>query len=145
MTTSMVRGEHQPFDADQKARALEAEQSDGRVIFLCPSAERFLIQLQREKKFVIDGQIVEQEQKLVQFQDHTYITEDAETIAQIRKHPAYKHGRIIELKKLAEDAKKKRVEGVLSQLEDPNVREAVVAALGVGRANVPTVKDDRKK
>lgn len=145
MTTSMVRGEHQPFDADAKAKSLEGEQVGDRVIFLCPSAERFLIQLQREKKFVIDGQIVEQEQKLVQFTDHTYITEDQETIAAIRKHQAYKRGTIIELKKLADEAKKKRVDGVLAQLDDPNVREAVVAALGVGKASVPTVKDDRKK
>lgn len=145
MTTSMVRGEHQPFDADAKAQSLAGEQVGDRVIFLCPSAERFLIQLTRAKKFVIDGQVIDQEQKLCQFTDHTYITEDPETIEQIRKHKAYRTGTIIELKKLADEAKKKRVDSVLAQLEDPNVREAVTAALGVGKASVPTVKDDRKK
>lgn len=146
--TQTVRGEHREFDAQEvSGRFKDVKQDESRVIFIWPAAERGLIQLVKAKKFVINNEVIDQEQRICQFREHTYISEDPEEIALIRKHRAYKSGVIKELKQVAEAAKEKRVNDVLAQLDDPNVKAAVAERLGVGRANVPTVKaeEPRKK
>lgn len=145
MQAQVARGEHQGFDAAEVTKRHEGGAIDGKVIFICPTAERLLIQLVRAKKLVIDNQVVDQEQQVVQFQEYTYISSDPDEIAKIRKHKAYTQGTIKELAQVANQAREKRVSDVLAQLEDPAIKAAVSERLGLGKSNVPTVKDTSSK
>ena len=146
MSDVKTRGEHQQFDAAELVgRFKNEEQQAKRVIFISPKAEQFLIQLRKQKKTVINGEVVEEEQIVARFQDHTFITDDDDTIRRVRKHKAYKAGKIVELGQLATAAKKKRVNDLVKQLQDPEIAAEVKAALEVGAAHVPTVKQKAKQ
>lgn len=145
MTTQNVQGEHQPFDAQRVTDRFKDTPLEGKVVFICPNAEQFLIQIVRAKTFVVDNRVVDQEQRVVQFHDHTYISDDPVEIDLIRKHRAYQRGKIRELGQIAKQAKERKVQDVLAQLSDPNVRDAVTRALEQGRASVPSVEGQKRK
>jgi hypothetical protein len=141
-----TRGEHQAFDANEVVGRFEGTPLSGRWVFIAPKAERLLLQLTKAKKVVIDNQVVEQEQEIARFQDHTFITDDEGVARKIRAKKAFKLGRIIELAELAAKAKDKRVNDLAKQLEaDPALAEAVSKRLSLGKAAVPTVRSKESK
>lgn len=142
-----TRGEHREFDANEVVGRFSNDQVlAGRWVFIAPKAERLLLQLVKAKKTVIDNQVVDQEQEIAQFQDHTFITEDEGVARKIRAKKAFKAGRIIELAELAKKAKSKRVDDLAKQLEaDPALAEAVAKRLSLGKAAVPTVRSKESK
>ena len=96
--------------------------------FVCPKTENLIIQLRKDKKVVIDGEVITQEGLHAAFNMHRFATKNDELADLLRNSAAFKRGEVKELAAAKKDSAAAKVAKVQAMLDaDPDLLKTVEA------------------
>lgn len=134
-SAGQVHGEYQPFDINRVAAPA------AKHVFVCPTVHNLMIQLKKDRKYVVDGHVISEPGKFAHFQAFRFFTDDDEVADMVRKTKLYQMGRIMELGAAKEQAKTNQADAILKALAaDPELEAQVAGALRPAKSSSPKVE-----
>lgn len=133
---SGTRGEYGEFDV-----AKQSDAAEGKVVFVSPFAHKHKILLVRSKKYVVNGEVVDEPALWAEFDGFRLETDDEKMINLIRKTDDYVKGRVKELGVVKQEDVGARGAAIAAVLAaDPVLQKEVVGRLKAGKSSAPEVE-----
>jgi hypothetical protein len=114
--------------------------------FVCPKTEHFMVLLQDEKKWVVNGEVVKEKPIFAEFRQHRFASKDEKLVELLRKSAPFLRGDIKELAQAVEESKAEKARRVQEMLDaDPELREQVEALTKSKEGDTPEVEAPPKR